>query len=410
MGKTLLSLFSQFKKNELCQLYIYPSVPDKDVCNSYYRITDKEILHGFYKLSKVGGKLDGSKINKQIRNRFANDKDAVLYKKHNSQSSLNRLLRDIMWKVARWNNNKLKEWLKEENPTHIFLAPGYAKFIYDIALKISDELKIPIITYICDDYYFVKQPKSVLGKFQLKQLQRKIEKTMKHTSHLIAISEEIKMSYSNEFSVPATVIMTGSNYMLQYSVLCKESIDSISYFGNLSCNRYKSLSEIGMTLDRINGVMKKNFRLKIYTGEKNQDILSVFNSIKSVQLCGFITGDEFEKALLNSNLLLHTESFDEESIDLVKYSVSTKIADSLSSGVPLFAYGSDKIASMLHLIRNDCAFIVNDISHLEETLIIALTDFKERERITRNGLRTAAQYHLASVNSALLKNVFEKVE
>ena len=41
MGKTMLTLFSAFKKEELCQLYIYPSLPDIDFCNAYFRVTDR---------------------------------------------------------------------------------------------------------------------------------------------------------------------------------------------------------------------------------------------------------------------------------------------------------------------------------------------------------------------------------
>ena len=55
MGKTMLSLFHAFDKNELCQLYIYPSLPDVDSCKSFFRITDKDILRSYYKF-KVRGK------------------------------------------------------------------------------------------------------------------------------------------------------------------------------------------------------------------------------------------------------------------------------------------------------------------------------------------------------------------
>lgn len=37
MGKTFLSLFSAFRPEELCQLYLYPAVPDTACCGSYYR-------------------------------------------------------------------------------------------------------------------------------------------------------------------------------------------------------------------------------------------------------------------------------------------------------------------------------------------------------------------------------------
>ncbi len=42
MGKTFLSLFSAFRPEELCQLYLYPAVPDTACCGSYYRFTDRE--------------------------------------------------------------------------------------------------------------------------------------------------------------------------------------------------------------------------------------------------------------------------------------------------------------------------------------------------------------------------------
>ena len=72
----------------------------------------------------------------------------------------------------------MKQWLKEERPDYIFLAPGGAKFIYDVALKIAREERMPIVTYIADEYYFVSPDKGVLGKLQLHSLQKKIRKTL----------------------------------------------------------------------------------------------------------------------------------------------------------------------------------------------------------------------------------------
>ena len=69
MGKTMLSLFSSFKKEELCQLYIYPTVPDIDVCSSYFRITDRNVLNSYFHFGKISskeilpGKIDVSNHN-----------------------------------------------------------------------------------------------------------------------------------------------------------------------------------------------------------------------------------------------------------------------------------------------------------------------------------------------------------
>ena len=56
MGKTFLSLFTEFKKEELCQLYIYPTLPDVVVCNSYYRITDRNVLQSYFRFGNVLGR------------------------------------------------------------------------------------------------------------------------------------------------------------------------------------------------------------------------------------------------------------------------------------------------------------------------------------------------------------------
>ena len=61
----------------------------------------------------------------------------------------------------------------------------------------------------------------------------------------------------------------------------------------------------------------------------------------------------FVKALQNSDLLIHAESFDNEFKQIVKNSISTKIADSLASGVPIVAYGPEGIASIDYLIKNE---------------------------------------------------------
>ncbi len=409
MGKTFLSLFSNFEKSEICQLYIYPTIPDVDVCSSYYRVTDKDILNSLLKFRKPGGEIDKSKISSAEKNLFENAEDAQLYRKKGNKEPLKRLLRDFMWKLSRYYTKELEAWLDREAPTAIFLSPGYAKFIYDIALKISKKRNIPIVTYICDDYYFVNTPKSLLGKLQLKSLQKKTDKLMKKTSHLITICDDIKNMYETKFGVASTVIMTGTSYEIAECSRANKNPTSISYFGNIGCNRYVSLADIGKELDKINSEKGTSYLLKIYTGEKNLDILGIFNEIKSTELCGFISGREFDNTLHASDILLHTEAFDETSIDLVKHSVSTKIADSLASGVPLFAYGPVEVASMKHLIKNNAAVIASSREDLRERLIEAFGNEDTRRLCAEKGILVAKEYHDSSKNSQKLKGIFDRL-
>ncbi len=390
MGKSILSLIGGFNKEELSQLYIYPSIPDVEQCNSYYRITDKEVMK-FYLTLKVSGKNIVPNFNKH--NVFENEKDERIYRNLKNKHPSRMLARDMMWKFAHWFNKSLKNWIEEQNPTHLFVAPGTAKFLYDIALKISKKYNIPIITYICDDYYFVKKANGFLKRIQQNLLQKKIRKLMKHTSHIVTICKELEELYSKEFCVNATTIMTGSNYEISDKVKVSKQPKTITYMGNIRCNRFMSLAEIGRTIDEINKESGSNYSLEIYSAEKNKEILQHFDNIESVVFRGYVGGADFDEIFHSAEILLHTEAFDDNSIDLVKHSVSTKIADSLGSGIPLFAYGPSGVSSMKHLISNDCAVISTNKSELKETLERLFADTELLKKKAQNAIDAANKFH-----------------
>lgn len=403
MGKTFASLFTSFDKSELCQLYIYPAIPDVDMCSSFFRITDKDVMKSYYKFHVKGEEIF---VNENSHNIYENAEDEKIYKNPKNKNDLRMILRDLLWKFSFWNNKKLNKWLDREKPTSIFVAPGSATFLYDIALRISKERNLPIVTYICDDFYFVKPAKTLLGKIRLSILKQKIRELMKHTTKMIAICDALEKEYSKEFSIPVVKIMTGSGFVSENKPAIVDVPTTISYFGNIRCNRASSIAHIGQVLDCINDREGTGFKIDIYTSEKDKTILENFTSIKSINLCPFVSGDEFKKKFLSSQILLHVEAFDEKSIDLVKHSVSTKIADYLACGIPVFAYAPSGISSMEHLLSNECAISATSAEELEGMLRKVFFDEKLRMDVVSKAIETAKKYHDHHRNSSLLKQVF----
>lgn len=410
MGKTFLSLFSAFEADQLCQLYVYPSLPDVHACRSYYRITDEDVVKSLFRFSSPGKEVAPIEKKQNADARETVDVAAVVRRNRSKSRAISHLLRDLVWKLSRWYSKDVKAWLDREAPTCIFLAPGYAKFIYDMALKIASDRHIPIITYICDDYYFVRKPRKLLEKLKVGLLQKKTDTLMRHTKQLVAISEEIKQIYSEHFGVRADVVMTGATIPVAASPALKNEVTTISYFGNLSAHREASLAQIGKTLDTINASHNSCVRLNVYTNEHDPEVLRAFDGIESVRLCCFLSGEAFYRAFYASDMLLHVEAFDEDSMDLVKHSVSTKIADSLACGMPLLAYGPSELSSFKHLLRNDCAITVTNSSKLSETLEKVLFDVSSLRHIVENALGTARRYHDKTVSSEQLKNTVLKVQ
>lgn len=409
MGKTLLSLFSGFEKEELCQLYIYPTIPDIDFCSSYYRVTDKDVLKSYLKFSVKGRQINKNEINPSLHSMFENPEDEAKYRNRKNKTAFRMILRDLMWSFSHWYNKNLKNWVKAQGPNCIFVAPGTAQFLYNMALKISKDFNIPIVTYVCDEYYFVKKTKGILDKIRVASLKKKINKLMLKSSHIVTICESLKELYSKEFSVPATVIMTGTNYTLKETPQTNDIFKSITYMGNIRCNRFNSLAEIGKALKQINEQKNTDFSLNVYTAEKDNSILNVLKDIDTIKLCGYVSGDEFDRVLHGADMLLHTEAFDEQSVDSVKNSVSTKIADSLASGTCLFAYGPHEVASMRHLIDNDCAIVSTSSENLKQTLEKAFFDAELRKKVCENAIKTAKEFHNSEQNSQKLYSLLENV-
>lgn len=408
MGKTFCTLFSAFKKQDLCQLFIYPTIPDVDCCNSFYRITDKDVLYFFKRLKVCGKEINIDSSNVLDHNLFEKESDESFYRNRKNRSAFRSLVRDFLWMVTPWFNSSLKEWLRKEQITHIFVAPGGYKFIYDVAMKCSRFLKVPIVTYVCDEYFFTTPKKGLVNKFKDALLKRKMKQLMNRTSQIVTISEELKALYEPYFKTNTKVIMTGTSFPIASAPLKRESIKELTYLGNIRCNRYISLCDIGDALDELNKEQKETYSLNIYSGEKDDSILSELRKRKSINLKGFVSGDQFRQVFYSAQCLLHVEAFDEKSMDFVKNSISTKIADCLGSGIPLLAYGPSCLASIKHLHRNECAFLINDKRALKEELFRFFQMTKKKYgSLVERALHTANKFHNTSNNGKELYNLMQ---
>lgn len=408
MGKTFLSLFSEFKKDELCQFYIYPSLPDVDACNSYYRITDRNIFDSYTHFGKVNGReLSSKDIDTSNHNFYENEKEESFI--NVKKTALKTLLRDIMWRFAHWNNEQLRSWIQHEKPTCIFFAGGESKFIYNIAMRISRQYSLPIATYICDEFYFLENPASFTAKIEFLFLKKKIEKIMSVSKLLVTISEELNNTYSSYFHKRAVTIYTGSSSSIQLETLpVGTGVKGFYYFGNLAFGRFDSLEKIGKCLELINEEQNQEYRLYIYTRTLSDSEKERIQNSKAIVYCGYVTGKEYEEAYADADILVHVESFREKDIQRVKNSISTKIADALGSGKPVLAYGPESISSIKYLARENAACVVSDERSLLSS-IKAMLDKEYRDILVRQALKTAMNNHNSRNNSKLLYKELQRI-
>lgn len=392
MGKTLTALFSEFKKEEICQLYFYPSVPSLDVCDSYYRITDKDILFSILKRRNCGKQIEPICDDSKERI-YESDSIAMQYKK--GKSVFIRRMRDVLWSFGAWKNSTLKEWLVEEKPDVVFYALGDATFSQNIAMWISRFLKIPLVTYVCDEYYF-----SLKGLIN-RGLVKNIGKTIKKSKCIVSICEALGEIYQKRFGVLYTTVMTGSSFDVG-DLEKKENGKEIAYIGNLSLNRWKSLLDVAEVINELNLENKGEYKL-VYYGGKREELEG------KIEYGGMLDADGVKKTMEKSLLLVHVETFDEEYRARLMYSVSTKIADSLASGTGILAYGPSELVSMQHLIKNGCCVFGQSKEELKLDLKNFFENNMKREELSYRAKKTAISSHSRENNSKRLYQVMKDI-
>ena len=154
MGKTLLGYLADFSPQEVAQFYIHSEVPtDNSVCIDYYRFTDVDAV------KSVFSRHEGTRFNAEnIELKSSTTRRDVgtlgeIYQFGRKRSGNIYLMRNLLWKLAHWKTQDLKNWLREVAPDVILFASGDYAFMYDIAYWMANFLHVPLVVSCMDDYY-----------------------------------------------------------------------------------------------------------------------------------------------------------------------------------------------------------------------------------------------------------------
>lgn len=386
MGKTILGYFQNFCPEETAQFYVQSEVPtDVSVCDQYYRFTDKDAMKSVF-LPNIQGKsfsaaeVDTSRTNSRIDKGLESSAHNI----GSRRSAWVYIARDMMWKMSRWFSPMLKSWLKECDPDVIFFASGDYSFAYEIALKISNYLAVPLVVACVDDFYFFNKNKdSCLGRIQHRAYMKTVFKTMERASSIFSICDSMSAEYQKMFEKPCHTLHTAAE---NKNLKLNKAATAISYIGNLACGRHTSLLELGAALSKINAQL----HIDVYSGETDKAIISALTDAAGIEFHGHISAEKVLSVMENSRFVIHTESFDSYDMERVKFSVSTKIAESLMYGPCLIAYGPEGIASVNYLKENNAAYVVSDRDSLETDLRAILEDTSGYSEVLSNA-RTCAE-------------------
>lgn len=357
-GKTFESLFSFFPKEQINQLFFRPmgsEYDDYDYAHSSYAITDGDVVNRLlHKCRKCGREVQS--VEKEIGSTTQSQKRN--WKSYFGRINKYMLLRDYLWAFGFWKTKDLDDWIKKIKPDVVFLACGNMKFPHSIAWYICDSLNIPLVTYFGDDYLLNPSFKTVLEKIQHRRIKRFWKESVERSKICYGIGDELCKSYSAYFKRDFSVLRTP----VKVTPIIEEKDNNplvISYFGGLHLNRWKMICELSEKL-------KFEKIIKVYTMSKLTEEMKNAFAASSVQYMGGVSGDDLEKAIIDSNVLLHVESDDKFNRSITKLSVSTKIPEYLNAGRLILGYGPSEVASMKLIVDNEVGVYLSSEHATEE--------------------------------------------
>ncbi len=404
MGKTLANFLKGIPSENIAQLYFHTEVPTTKISTRYFRITDFDMIKKSKK--EMGTVLGEADILEDLKNeRVDVGTKAQIYQYGRKRKPYMYVGRNLLWATKKWKNEKLLKWIDDFNPDVIFFASGDYVFPYKIAMEIAKIRNIPIITYICDDYYFLRR-KSVSPLYYINRVwyKKTLKKLFLQHKKVVSICDKISVDYAKELGVEANTIMTSSTLSAFVDKEEGENI-KISFLGNMGYDRHIALREIGQALKEVSD--GKAF-LDIYSTETRPEIIKDLTRENGINFCGGISYDEVIKVMKNSDILVHCESMDGLNREKVKYSVSTKIADTLSCGRCLLAYGPEDVASIEYLIDNDCACVVTKKEDLKKALKLLISDFSKRENYSKKALEIGDENHNIDKNCKKFQEILKE--
>lgn len=402
-GNVLSNIFRAFPDAKLAQLYCSGEMPQNSVCQAYFQIADSMLLSSQKgrALEEKDYSVDETGTANVAENRVKNRVPSLL-----KEPVL--LARELLWTVFRWKTPELEDFIRDFKPDLIF-APCYAYYhVSKLALYAKEVAGCPMISYISDDNYSLKQLRFSPSFWINRLITRKwIRRHFAACSLVYTMTDMQKEEYEAKLKRPMKVLCKSAEFTPREAAV--GSPVRFIYAGGLYLNRWRMLSKLAEAIRALNrdGIRAE---LHIYSGSrlKESRVNRLHDGTHSF-LHGAIPFSELTERYRESDVAVHVESFDLKNRLITRLSFSTKIIDCMNSGCAILAVGPDTQAGIAYLREHGAAACVCDPKELSST-VRELVDHPEQIRdYAQRAHRLGKQNHDRAVIEKHLKQDFREV-
>lgn len=404
---TWAKLLKNYDPKDIANISFRDEYPDSGVCCNYFVISERKIIKSvFDKHTRTGYRLNSKEyIQDNICNTAFHNK---LYKNKEKMVFVKRMVREIIWKFAKWKSNELNEFVDSFNPDIVlYFMDGYIYF-NKICRYITKRTGAKSIGFFVDDHFTYKQSKKISFKI-FRFFQRKsLHSLALDTDAFWAITEMTKEEADKEFGINCTVVTKPISEEVKYKKYETRLPIKILYTGNLGIGRHRSLAKLCEALKSINKESIK-FYIDVYTnthiseklsGELKYDYLHIHTAVEQKYV------SDLQK---NADILLFLEDVDGADALTARLSFSTKIVDYLSASKCIFAIGNMETAPMQYFKKNNAALLAQSVNDIEQKLKTLLEEPSIIENMSYNAYLCGQKNHMEDKVLGIVDNSIQSL-
>lgn len=374
---TFTNLLSGYDKKKLANVYFKSGIPDNDICDKYFYISENNVIKSIGNKKICTGQaistidledIDGMSYEEQTEKRRYS-----FFSKHRLWIFL--LARELLWVVGKWNSDKLDEFIRNFKPDIIFF-PIESYIYFDRVVKYAlEKTNAKSIGIMWDDNFTYKGHPYNLG-FRIHRwwLRKYVKNLTGLSSKIFVISPKMKKEFDEEYNVSSELLTKGAQFKKKLQPLMSDiSVPiKIVYTGKLNLGRLSSIQLLASILDEIN-CHEIRYEFYIYSGTDLS--IKELESLKKkgVHFMGSVTQDKIAEIQTNADILLFAEAIAGNHKYDARLSFSTKIVDYLAAGKCILAIGPQNIAPIEYLVDNNCALVASNREMLFDILNNQLT-------------------------------------
>lgn len=391
-GLLLLDQLSSFKSEEIITYSIDSALPDKDTGIAHFKTTDNEHLKYFLSKKKLGRVVlnDELTIFRSIPNNVGKHKGI-------KESDFFLFIREFIWKHNHKERDNLDKFINEYKPNVILFQASRTIFMIDTVIYLASKYHIPVMIYTGEDEYFHTYPFCRMFKNILqRRMKKRYKALMPYVKCFTCTQAKLASLYQAEFNINTNYIYP--SIKLDELKVRDNNDGDIVYIGNIQPNRYSTLIYIASTLYKIDSSLS----IHLYSGDLTDRIRHKLSRYPNIKIHDPVSKDKVKDIINNARLLLHFESFKKKDRVLFQNGFSTKIPESLASGVPFLVVAPSYAGFSNYMAYNNLCYISN-LDNLKDNLEKVLTDTSYRNELSLRQIEVAKNNHDISINSKRIK-------